>query len=274
MITINDILDIDYDRAVEVITGFIEEMYSKTGVRGLVVGLSGGIDSSTTLKLVSLSIPAERITALIMPDTDVTPQQDVRDALSLARDLGVKYYLVDIKDIVKAYSILPFYGEGDRLPIGNLRARIRMNILYYYANKHRYLVVGTGDRSELFLGYFTKYGDGGVDILPIGSLYKTQVRQLAKHLGLPESITSKPSSPQLWRGHLAEEELGMRYEEIDLILYALMDKGIPAEKIPEETGVGEWMVRRVLEMHRSTRHKRMKPPIPKLPWVREPIIEF
>ncbi len=274
MITINDVKNIDYDKAVRVITSFIADIVSSTGVKGVVIGLSGGIDSSVTFRLAIEALPRDNVTVLIMPDTRITPEEDVEDALSLAKTYGVKHYLIPIDKIVDAYNIAPFYNYSEKIPTGNLRARIRMNLLYYYANKHNYLVLGTGDRSELLIGYFTKYGDGGVDALPIGCLYKTQVRELGKRLGLPSTITSKPSSPQLWRGHLAEEELGLKYEEIDVILYALFDENIPLERISGETGIEEWKIKYVLEMHRSTRHKRTTPPIPRLPWIQNVIKEI
>ena len=133
-----------------------------------------------------------------------------------------------------------------------------MSLLYYVANSKNLLVVGTGDRSEILIGYFTKYGDGGVDFLPIGDLYKTQVRWLGKHLGVPENILTKPSSPQLWPGHKAEEELGVTYDRIDLILHAIFDLRMEAEEVRKQFGED---VDRVLELHAKSSHKRAMPPI-------------
>jgi len=149
-----------------------------------------------------------------------------------------------------------------------------MNILYYYANKYNGLVVGTSDRSELLIGYYTKYGDGAVDILPIGALYKTQVRKLAEKLGLPRRIVEKPSSPGFWVGHLAEDEIGIKYEVIDVVLYALFDKGLKPEEVPRYTGIDQGIVNKILDMHRRSRHKRVFPPMPRLSWVGEPIKEI
>ena len=159
---------------------------------------------------------------------------------------------------------IPIYenDEADRLPLGNLRARIRMCLLYYYANKKNLLVLGSGDRSEILIGYFTKYGDGAVDLLPIGILYKSQVRRLAAHLGVPEKVAFKPSSPRLWPGQTAEGELGIPYEEIDLVLHAVFDRGISWEEAAEATGVDEWKVRRIRELHEKSKHKREMPPTP------------
>lgn len=274
VITIKDIINIPYDKAEKTIIEFIKNKIEEANLKGAVIGLSGGVDSSVTLLLTMKAIGIERVTALIMPDTRVTPKRDIEDALWLVKKYGIKYYVIRIDDIVDSYSAMPFFNINYNIPTGNLRARIRMNILYYYANLHNYIVVGTGDRSEILIGYFTKYGDGGVDILPIGSLFKTQVRKMGDYLGLPEKITSKPSSPALWLGHKAEEELGIKYETIDLVLYALFDKHIEPEKVPEHTGVDPSIVAKILEMHRKTRHKRLSPPIPSLPWVKEPVREI
>jgi NAD+ synthase len=195
-----------------------------------------------------------------MPDPEVTPEADVEDAVSLARALNVRYNVINIAPIVDAYKgAIPVYEseEKDKVPLGNLRARIRMTLLYYYANKLDYLVLGTGDRSEILIGYYTKYGDGGVDIAPLAVLYKSQVRKLALHLGLPERIALKPSSPRLWRGHEAEKELGVSYEQVDLVLHSKLDLGYAEEEIPEATGVPEAVVRRILEMYRRSEHKRV-----------------
>jgi NAD+ synthase len=259
-VTLEDIVDIDYRWVEGYLARFVEEELRGSGRRGYVIGLSGGLDSSTTLALAVRSVGEERVLALVMPDPEVTPQTDVEDAISLAKTLNVRYHVINIAPILDAYrGALPIYEseEKDMVPLGNLRARIRMSILYYYANKLDYLVLGTSDRSELLIGYYTKYGDGGVDIAPLAVLYKSQVRRLALHLGLPERIAFKPSAPRLWRDHEAERELGVSYEHVDLVLYSKFDLGYPDEEIPEATGVPEAVVRRVLEMCRRSEHKRI-----------------
>ncbi len=271
-VTLEDLVRLDYDSLARYIESFISKVVEDAGARGVVVGVSGGVDSATTLALAVRALGRERVRALIMPDSNVTPQADVEDAKSLVESLGVKWNQVDIAPIVDVYkSALPVYEgeEEDRVPLGNLRARIRMSILYYYANKFGLLVAGTGDRSEILIGYFTKYGDGAVDFLPIGALYKSQVRRLALHLGVPERIAFKPSSPRLWRGHEAEKELGLKYEEIDVVLHALFDLGMSVDETVEATGVSREKVLKVLEMHESTRHKRELPPSPPVEEVRK-----
>jgi len=252
---------LDYDYAAKRIMSFIRDSVKKAGAAGVVIGLSGGLDSSVTAVLAVRALGRSGVTGLILPDPETTPVEDVRDAEELARSLGITRFQIDIRDILEAYaSSLPFYEEN-RIANGNLRARIRMTILYYYANISNRLVCGTSDKSELLLGYYTKYGDGGADILPIGDLYKTQVRELARRLGLPKKLCEKPSSPRLWPGQMAESELGMTYEEIDEILHLYVERGKSAEEIVEEAGMSLEKVREVIERVHRSEHKRLPPPI-------------
>jgi len=270
-VTIDRVVALDYEGVARLIEGFIRGLVESAGARGVVVGVSGGVDSAATLALSVRALGAERVYALIMPDSTVTPVEDVEDARSLVESLGVKWNQIDIAPIVDVYkSSIPIYGgdEEDRVPLGNLRARIRMTILYYYANKLGHLVMGTGDRSEILIGYFTKYGDGAADAFPIGVLYKSQVRRLALRLGVPERIAFKPSSPRLWPGHEAEKELGMSYEEIDKVLYAVFDLGVPWERASDVTGVPPEKVEAIRRRHEETRHKREPPPTPSIEEVR------
>ena len=276
-VSLDDIVGIDYARVEEHITGFIRGQVEGAGVKGVVVGVSGGVDSATTLYLSVRALGGGRVFGLVMPDSTVTPKEDIDDAVELLRSSGVDFHVIDIAPIVDVYkSSIPIYDseEGpDRVPVGNLRARIRMSLLYYYANKLGYMVVGTGDRSEILIGYYTKYGDGGVDILPIGVLYKSQVRRLALRLGVPEKVAMKPSSPRLWRGQLAEGELGASYEEIDLVLYSIFDLGLKPEEVPGATGVDKRIVDLVLERYRASEHKRRMPPTPSLDPIRSLMVK-
>lgn len=270
-VTIDKVVALDYDSVSRLIEDFIKNLVDSAGAGGVVVGVSGGVDSATTLALSVRALGRERVYALIMPDSTVTPQADVEDARGLVESLGVKWSQIDIAPIVDVYkSSLPIYGgdEDDRVPLGNLRARIRMSLLYYYANKLGYLVMGTGDRSEILIGYYTKYGDGAADAFPIGVLYKSQVRRLAVKLGVPERIAFKPSSPRLWPGHEAEKELGLRYDEVDVVLHAVFDLGIPWEEASKATGVEEDKVEAIKRRYEATRHKREPPPMPSIEEVR------
>jgi len=274
-ITLSDLINLDYGLVSSVIIDFLRKFLKQTGADGYVIGLSGGVDSSTALALAVKAVGREHLHVLVMPDETTTPEEDVSDAIYLLNKYNLNHTIIYINNILDGYrKELPFFNEEHKIATGNLRARIRMNILYYYANLKNYLVLGASDRSEILIGYFTKYGDGGVDLSPLASLYKTQVRYLARHLGIPERIAFKPSSPRLWKGHMAEDELGMKYEEIDLILYALFDLKLGVEEVSKETGLPIEKVLKVLEMHRKSRHKRRLPTIVTLPWIHNPIREI
>lgn len=251
-------LRLDWKRVSESITGFIKGMVAGSRTNGVVLGLSGGVDSTVTAYLLVRALGSRRVMGLIMPDSRVTPQRDVEDAKKIAEHLGIRYWIRNIDDIVDSYAESEFFDPDDLLAVGNLRARIRMSLLYYLANHEGLLVAGTGDRSEILIGYFTKYGDGGVDFLPIGDLYKSQVRWLGEWLGVPEDIVRKPSSPQLWKGHEAEKEIGLTYERVDLILHALLDLRMSLEEV---RGIFGEDADRVLELHARSAHKRTMPPV-------------
>ncbi len=264
-ITLDDVTRIDYERAQKAIGDFIRWFLEDSGVKGFVIGLSGGVDSATTYYAAVKSVGVDKVQALIMHDSVVTPKEDVEDAKALVSAVGGTVHIIDIAPIVDAFtSAIPIYEPSDVVPVGNLRARIRMSLLYFYANKMSRAVLGTGDRSEAFLGYFTKYGDGGVDLLPIAPLLKSQVRRLAIRLGVPEKVAFKPSSPRLWAGQTAEGELGVSYDQVDLVIHALEDLGMSPEQAAEATGVSLEAISRLLSMHRASEHKRRMPPSPPL----------
>jgi NAD+ synthase len=149
--------------------------------------------------------------------------------------------------------------EPEDRALGNLRARIRMNVLYYYANLKNLIALGSSDKSEFNIGYFTKFGDGAADVLPIVSLYKTQVRELARHLGIDEKIITKKSSPHLWPNHEAEHEIGADYEQIDVILYCLIDKKLSLEDAVKESQIDIEIVEKIHRMYKNSEHKRINP---------------
>ncbi|MGH9974503.1 MAG: NAD+ synthase [Nitrososphaeraceae archaeon] len=195
----------------------------------VVVGLSGGLDSSVTACLAVRALSNKSVFSVILPDLPITPNSDVDDATELANSLHIEYKIMNINNIKSEFlSCLPTntYAEG------NLAARIRMCILYYYSFVYNGLVLGTSDKSELLLGYYTKFGDGAADLFPLGDVYKTQVKRLAEYLELPLSVRQKKSSPRLWKGQTAEKELGANYDEIDEILKSLESTG------PKSTGNG------------------------------------
>lgn len=245
-----------------------EFIRGKVGQRRAVVGLSGGIDSAVAATLSVRGLGREKVLALVMPDSAATPKEDVNDAIGLAESLGIDYRAIDITQASKAITELASAAceRKDKVAEGNVRARLRMTILYYIANSEGRIVIGSGDRSELMIGYFTKYGDGGVDLLPLGRIYKTQVRELAKHLGIPQRIIRKESSPRLWEGQTAESELGISYEDLDMILYRLFDLRMRKDEIVRELGPNyAAKVEMVVRMVRESAHKRRVPSAPKIP---------
>jgi len=249
---INEIKNQDYASITQIFEKFLSDQLEKNHANGIILGLSGGIDSAVLAYLCKRQLKGKTV-ALIMPDTSITPKSETDDALKMIALTGIEYKLIDIKPIVEEYSM---YLEPNDFARGNLRARIRTNILYYYANSKKYLVLGASDKSEYLLGYFTKYGDGASDISPIISLYKLQIREIARYLEVPENVISKKSSPHLWKEHEAEEELGASYEEIDSILYCLFEKKLSIEKITELTQIDKSVVEKIYQQNMNSEHKR------------------
>lgn len=255
-------LRFDLETASEEIQKFIKEVAGGANASGVVLGLSGGVDSALTATLCTRALGKEKVLGLMMP-TSFTPERDNKDAAELAELLGIRTRKIEIDSICDAFvGALRIQADDAkaRIPLANIRARIRMIIPYFYANANNYLVVGTGDRSETLIGYFTKYGDGGADFFPIRHLYKTQVRELAKHLGIPARMADKPSSPQLYPGHKLSDELPLDYSKLDLVLVGLFDYRMLPEKIGEATNVPLDIVTEVSSRHNRTEHKRESPP--------------
>ncbi|MDG7009127.1 MAG: NAD+ synthase [Nitrososphaerota archaeon] len=253
--------ELDLAAAKKKVVSFIRSRTERAGADGAVLGLSGGIDSAVTAYLTVEALGSGRVTALIMPDFRVTPETDVSDAGEVAEELCVETRVIDIAPIHRAFT------KGlarDRLAEGNLRARIRMALLYYYANSSNRIVIGTGDRSEALLGYFTKYGDGGVDILPIGDLYKTEVKKMGEILGISRRIISKRSSPRLWPGQTAEGELGMGYDAIDDVLRLHVNRKMSVRETAAMVGINTEEVRTIASRVERTAHKRATPEICKV----------
>jgi NAD+ synthase len=248
----------DWKVVEERIINFVRDVVEKAKADGVVVGISGGLDSSVTLALCVRALGKDRVLGIAMP-TSFTPKDDLEDALKLAEALGIKAYIVPIDPIIDAFEKQLPLKPKDRLVLGNLRARVRMVILYYFANNLNYLVAGTGDRSEILIGFYTKYGDGASDFMPIAHLYKTQVRKLASHLGLPMKIVLKPSSPQLWPGHKLKDELPEDYEVMDPILQHLFDKRLEPKEVSEILKVPIELVRLLEDRYKRTSHKRRMP---------------
>ncbi|MGD0637368.1 MAG: NAD+ synthase [Nitrososphaerales archaeon] len=253
-------LSMDCAKAEREIVRFIRKVVEDSGSSGAVIGLSGGIDSSVVGALLVRALEREKVIGILMPASH-TPKEDTEDARALAKSWGIKTYEVGIDPVFSAFEkSLPKEGGG-RVAYANVKARIRMVINYYIANSNGMLVAGTGDRSEDLIGFFTKHGDGGVDFLPIAHLYKTQVRLLGAHLGLPERLVNKPASPQLWPGHKAVDEIPIEYERLDLVLAGLFDQKQTPTEVARKTGVDVKVVRDVIRRHKASAHKRSYPPM-------------
>jgi len=249
---IDEIQNKAYEAITETIENFLLEQIEKYHGNGIILGLSGGIDSAVLAYICKRKLK-EKTLAIIMPDTQITPNSETEDAMKMISLTGLEYKLIDINPILNEYT---HYLEPNDWAKGNLRARIRANILYYYANSKNYLVLGSSDKSEYMLGYFRKYGDGASDLVPIISLYKLQVREIAKFLGVPQNIIEKKSSPHLWKEHEAEKELGASYEEIDSILYCIFDKNLSIDKTVETLQIEKQIVEKIYQLYLNSVHKR------------------
>ncbi len=233
--------------------GRVEQMiryaYWSTGSKGIVVGMSGGIDSAVAAAFCCRAVGPANVTGLSLP-SPVSNPQDERDVRELCRILGMPHETIAIDPILATYRAMPGFVETPYL-IGNLMARTRMVILYYYANRDNRLVCGTSNRSEYMLGYCTKYGDSAADLQPLLHLYKTDIYVVAPELGIPEAIIKKVPSAGLWEGQSDEAEIGLSYAEIDASLRSLEAQGWKAQTPIEE---------RVLALVKKSEHKRQPAP--------------
>ncbi len=205
----------DPNKVVTFLVDGLSNFFKARGFSNAVIGLSGGVDSSVTCSLAVKALGKEQVTGIIMPELGVSSKESVSDAQLLAKQLGIKVLQQPINDILASYQ-LPFILN--KIACMNLKARVRANILYAYANTHDCLVLGTGNKTEIMMGYATKYGDAACDVLPIGSLYKIQVWEIARFLGIPPQIIRKKPSAELYKGQFDEDELGYSYVELDKML--------------------------------------------------------
>jgi len=246
----------------EHIVQFIRDTVDAAGADRAVLGLSGGIDSTLTAHLAVEALGAENLHGLVMPGA-VSRDDNMSDAERVAQELDVAYDVFEINPIVDEFLDAYPEAEDDQVAVGNARARTRAVLNYLVANHEDAVVLGTGNRSEALVGYFTKYGDGAVDCHPIGNLYKQQVRQLAAHVGVPEEIVEKPATAGLWAGQTDEAELGIDYDTLDAILALHVDGPLSAAALVREIeGVTEAQVRTVREKYERSGHKRLVPPSP------------
>jgi NAD+ synthase len=250
------ILDLDWQEVETKIKRFIRDYFEKAQAKGIVVSLSGGIDSCTVAALSARAIGGTKVLGLMLPEKETYNPKDVRHAKLVAEKFKFITEKIDITPTLEAfYHSIPAFDNSNKLSKGNIKARTRMIYVYYYANTHNLLVCGSSDKSETMIGYFTKWGDVAADISPIMDLYKTQVRKLARHMGIRKEIITKPSSPALWPGQSAEEELGIKYDQLDLILYGL-EHFMKMEDIAKQLNVKEKLVDNIKRKWLSAEHKR------------------
>lgn len=243
------------------ITGFIEDVVDDAGVEGVVIGLSGGIDSTLTATLAVEAVGAESVHALVMPGT-VSREEHMSDAEVIAAELGVEVDVIEIGPVVDTVLDGVPEAEDDTEAVGNARARVRAVYTYLIANHESRIVLGTGNRTEALVGYFTKFGDQAVDCNPIGNLYKCQVRDLARHVGVPEAIVTKTPSAGLWEGQTDEGELGLDYDTLDGILALHVDGPAPVDATAKVLDAEPETVERVDALVARSAHKRSMPPSP------------
>ena len=254
-------LTIDTAKVTDYLSDFLCGEVEKAGKGALVLGLSGGLDSAAAAFLGVQALGKDRVIAVIMPYGTSSPTS-VEHAQRVAQALGIRSVLVDISPIVDGYfADLP---EADRVRRGNAMARVRMVVLYDQSVVYDALVLGTGNKTEYWLGYTTLWGDMACAINPLGDLYKTQVRQLATSLGVPEPILEKPPTADLWDGQTDEGELGFAYADVDKLLYYMIDKGYDTQKL-HETGFDDDLIESVQKRIQATEFKRRMPLIARLP---------
>lgn len=260
-------LHINCEVVEKMLTTFLRYEVRRVGLQRGIVGLSGGIDSALSAFLAAKALGPENVIALLMPYRTSHPSS-LEDAKRVVEQLGIHHFVIDITPQIDAYFDNPWVPREEdeekwKLRRGNKMARERMTILYDFSAAFNGLVIGTSNKSELLLGYGTLYGDMASAINPIGDLYKTQVRQMAAYLGVPESILRKPPTADLWVGQTDEAQLGYTYNEIDQVLYHLVDQRWSVEEV-EALGYPSPLVRDVWRRLQTSQFKRHLPVIAKI----------
>lgn len=253
-------LTINTSLARKILTGFIKSEITRAGFSRVVVGLSGGIDSALSCALAAESLGPENVLAVRMPYKTSSPDS-LGHAQIVIEQFGVRSKTIDITDMVD--SLITSDPEMSRIRKGNIMARARMIVLYDQSEIVKGLVVGTSNKTEILLGYSTLWGDSAAAINPIGDLYKTQVRQLSRDLGIPRAIIDKPPSADLWADQTDEDELGFSYAEVDRLLNLLVDQRYSPQECVQ-AGFAQPFVDKVLTRIRRSQFKRMLPPIAKI----------
>ena len=238
----------------------IVRMVELSNSSGAVIALSGGVDSALVATLASRVVD---VYGLILPDPNSNNPEDAEHAKDLAKQLGVDYEVIEIGGIVEAiYKSRPKLGPKEcNIAYANVKPRVRMIMNYFAANLDGRIVLGTGNKTECLMGYFTKYGDGGVDILPIADLYKTRVWQMARHVSVPDVIVNKTPSAGLWKGQTDEAEMGITYKDLDQILYGAFDLGLSLEELKSQVKADDTTYEKVMTRIKNMGHKLAMPPV-------------
>jgi NAD+ synthase len=253
-------LEIQASPALELLCGFVRSEVGRAGMKRALLGLSGGIDSALAAGLAARALGGKNVLAVLMPYRSSAPSS-LQDAHSTAKRFGLRTQVVPISPQVEPY--FRRHPGLSRLRRGNKMARERMSILYDLSVAWQGLVLGTSNKTELLLGYGTQFGDMASALNPLGDLYKTQVRQLARVLGVPQEIIDKAPSADLWEGQTDEAELGFTYEKVDRLLYWMVDERATAEELHEK-GFDPAFVGQVRRRLERTQFKRRPPLIAKL----------
>ena len=258
--TVLDRLDINTELAPRILTGFIRDSMTKAGMSRTVIGLSGGIDSAVSAYLSARALGAENVLALRMPYR-TSSAESLSDAEAVIEDLGLPHLTLPISDM--ADPLIKRFPGMSKLRQGNIMARLRMIALYDQSMAWGGLVMGTSNKTEFLLGYSTIYGDSGVALHPIADLYKYQIRQMARYLGVPRSVIDKPPSADLWIGQTDEDELGFTYDQADQVLFLLVDERYTVDEVAQE-GFDRDFVEQIWERVKANHYKRTMPNIAKL----------
>lgn len=253
-------LDINTDLARKMLTGFIRDQIDKAGMKGAVIGLSGGIDSALSAYLSAEALGAENVLAVRMP-YKTSSEDSLSDAEAVINDLGLPSMTVPITGMADA--LISQFEDMPNLRKGNIMARCRMIVLYDQSAARGLLPMGTSNKTEFMLGYSTIYGDSGVAMQPIADLYKHQVRQLSRAMGVPKSILDKPPSADLWAGQTDEQELGFTYADVDQVLFLLIDERYTPQEVIEE-GFEASFVNDVWRRVKANHYKRTMPNVAKI----------
>jgi len=244
----------------KVLSIFLREELSRTGLQRAVIGLSGGVDSALSTYLAVSALGAANVHVMLMPYETSSPSS-IEDAMAVVKNLHISHEIFEITPMANAFfSANP---EMDKVRKGNVMARLRMIALYDRSMREKALVIGTSNKTESLLGYTTIYGDNASAINPIGDLYKTQVWQLARALGVPEQIVSKPPSADLWAGQTDEQEMGLTYHEVDELLYFMVDVRENDDELVRR-GFAQALIAKVRSMIVRSQYKRRLPIIAKV----------